>query len=432
MSLCTENIAPDSLTGAIFAVEGVKDVCVVLNGPTGCKFYHSAISDSQYIRSLSFHPSEYSERFHFGQARIPSTFLDAHDYVFGSREKVSEILRVLAQKDYKLIAVINSPGAALIGDDVEHLLAGKNDGVARFALESTGYSGYFGTGYQNALIKVFDAIEPARRKPRKNAVNLLGLSIYQKHFENNRRALEDLLKDCGAEVIAAPGAGDDVETLKRIAEAALNVVVYPEYGRKIAEKLESDYGTPTLILDEGPPIGFDASEAFVRQVARFLGLDPKNAEDRIGRARARAYLTLARYSSLLGLPKGALFSIKAEASLACALTQWLCGYLGMIPAAISTLPDAESGFTEKLETWLDGIHCRDALQNPILETPTHIVFADGNTISGLKLSGQKCCGVEIALPTLGYLDVTEKTLLGERGALLLLEQILNGLRFVLN
>jgi nitrogenase molybdenum-iron protein alpha/beta subunit len=431
MSLCTENIAPDSLSGAIFAVEGVEDACVVLNGPTGCKFYHSAISDAQYIRSLTFHPSEYSERFHFGQARIPSTFLDAHDYVFGSREKVSEILRLLVKKPYGLIAVINSPGAALIGDDIERLLAREAGGIPSFALESTGYSGYFGTGYQTALMKVFDAIEPAPRKIRKNRVNLLGLSIYQKHFASNRRALEDLLKVCGIEVIAAPGASDSVETLRRIGEGALNVVVYPEYGLKIAEKLEKDYGIPSLCLAEGPPIGFDATEAFVRRVARALGVDPRGAEERIGRARARAYLYLARYSSLLGLPKGALFSIKAEASVAYALTQWLCGYLGMLPAAISVLPEAENDFASKLETFLDRICRRDALRNPILDTPTHIVFADGNTISGLKLSGQKCCGVEIALPTLGYLDITEKHILGEHGALFLLEQILNGLRFVL-
>ncbi|MDR1367527.1 MAG: oxidoreductase, partial [Candidatus Accumulibacter sp.] len=230
MSLCTENIAPDSLTGAIFAVEGIKDACVVLNGPTGCKFYHSAISDNQYIRSLTFHPSEYSARFHFGQARVPTTFLDAHDYVFGSREKVSEILRILVKKDFKLIAVINSPGAALIGDDIDRQLATEAGGIPRFALESTGYSGYFGTGYQNALMKVLDAIGPAPRKIRKNTVNLLGLCIYQKHFENNRRALEGLLKACGIDVVAAPGAADSVETLMRITEGALNIVVYPEYG----------------------------------------------------------------------------------------------------------------------------------------------------------------------------------------------------------
>jgi hypothetical protein len=38
--------------------------------------------------------------------------------------------------------------------------------------------------------------------------------------------------------------------------------------------------------------------------------------------------------------------------------------------------------------------------------------------------------IEIALPSLGYLDVVEKSFLGASGAMLLLEQILNGLRFI--
>jgi hypothetical protein len=57
-------------------------------------------------------------------------------------------------------------------------------------------------------------------------------------------------------------------------------------------------------------------------------------------------------------------------------------------------------------------------------------LADGNTIAELKLYGQKFCGIEIALPSLGYIDVTGKTLFGGDGALFLLEQILNGLRYV--
>ncbi|MDR1177410.1 MAG: oxidoreductase, partial [Spirochaetaceae bacterium] len=68
MSFYTENIAPDSFTGALFALEGVRDGCTILNGPTGCKFYHSAISDSQFMRQAVYSPLEYAEGF-FGQPR---------------------------------------------------------------------------------------------------------------------------------------------------------------------------------------------------------------------------------------------------------------------------------------------------------------------------------------------------------------------------
>lgn len=432
MNYYSENIVPDSFTGAIFALEGVKDACVALNGPTGCKFYHSAISDSQYLRAASYNPLEFTEGYFFGQPRVPSTFLDGNDYVFGGGDKIASLLRAAIKHNYALIAVINSPGAALIGDDLERFLEEEVKGIPCFAMENTGFSGGFGLGYQNAMISALKAIGLAPPpQAKKKAVNLLGLCIYQKYYDQNYLALKTMLALCGIDVIAAPGAGSAVADMRRINEAALNVAVYPEYGRAIAEYLEADYGIPWLCPAEGPPIGFDAAAALTRQICEALDADSGKALEALDRARARSYLYLARFSSLLGLPKGSLFSIKAEASTAYALTKWLCGYLGMIPAAISVLPDSDPGFTEKLRDFLGGIHYQETLKYSIIETPTHVLLADGNTIAELRLYGQKFCGIEIALPVLGYLDITEKTLFGGQGALFLLEQILNGLRFVM-
>ncbi|MDR0877617.1 MAG: oxidoreductase [Treponema sp.] len=436
MKYYTENIAPDSFSGSIFALEGIWDACAVLNGPTGCKFYHSAISDSQFPRTATYNPLEFTEGFYFGQPRVPSTYLDGNDYIFGSGDKIANILKSAVQKGYALIAVINSPGAALIGDDLARFLKEEVKGIPCFSLENTGFSGSFGSGYQTAILSALLAIgvngeKPAGDTVKKKTVNLLGLCIYQKYYDQNYLAIKNLLALCGIEVIAALGAGDSVAALRRMTCAALNVVVYPEYGAAIAEYLKTGYGMPSVCPEEGPPLGFDAAAAFVRQVCAALDADPQKALDTIDRARARAYRHLSRFSSLLGLPKGTLFSIKAEASTAYALSKWLCGYLGMIPAAISVLPDSDSGFTEKLRGFLTGIHYQDTLKNPIIETATHILLADGNTIAELKVYGQQCCGIEIALPVLGYLDITEKTLFGGQGALFLLEQILNGLRFVI-
>ena len=40
----TKSISPDSITGMIFAMEGIRNAIVLLNGPMGCKFYHSTTS----------------------------------------------------------------------------------------------------------------------------------------------------------------------------------------------------------------------------------------------------------------------------------------------------------------------------------------------------------------------------------------------------
>jgi nitrogenase molybdenum-iron protein alpha/beta subunit len=440
MSTFSENITPDSFSGALFAVEGIRDACTVLNGPTGCKFYHSAISDSQFQRDFGQSSLVYGGEFYFGMSRIPATYLDGNDYVFSSREKLERLLKTAAERHHALIAVINSPGAALIGDDLTSFLAQTVRGVPWFALETAGFSGSFGGGYQKAIAKALDTLAAGRppggpgaggRTVRPKTVNLLGIGIYQKYYAENYAALKRLLGLCGIETLAAPGAGDSAASLARIGEAALNAAVYPEYGAMLAEKLRDDYGTPWLTGTEGPPIGFDSTSALVRQICGALDAESAPALAIIDAARARAYRTLARFSAMLGFPKGALFSIKAEASTAYALTAWLSSYLGMIPAAISLTDEADSPFVPKLKTWLASIHRAGALTSAIIGTPTHILLGDANTIGGLRLAGQKFCGIEISLPSLGYIDITEKSLFGEQGALFLLEQILNGLRYVL-
>ena len=430
----TENIQPDSLSGAIFAIEGIRDACVILNGPTGCKFYHSAVSDSQYMRGLPFDASVYSESHYMGQMRVPSTYLDGQDYVFGSGEKLSPILNKISGQGFGLIAVINSPGAALIGDDLESFLDRQVKGVPCFSIENTGYSGNFSEGYQKAVIKALGCIKmKTRREPdiQRRSVNLLGFNVYQKYFRENYEALKSLLACCGVSVTCAPGAGDCTGSLGRMTEAGFNVIVYPEYGNHIARHMEGAYGVPYVPLEDGPPIGFDGTESFVRRICHEAGADQAPALDKINEARAKAYLHLTRFSSLLGLPKGSVFGVRAEASVCHALTKWLCSYLGMIPGAVSVMPDGDEASMKGLTDFLAEINCTGALEGCITKTPLHILFADGNTIAKMRLQGKKVCGVELSLPGFGWLDVTEKHILGERGALFVIEQILNGLRFLL-
>ncbi|MDR2517351.1 MAG: nitrogenase component 1, partial [Spirochaetaceae bacterium] len=427
----SENITPDSFSGAIFAVEGIADSCTVLNGPTGCKFYHSAISDSQLLRGPGGSPlTRGLGEFWFGMPRIPSTYLDGNDYVFSSRDKLERLLRSVAGGRFGLVAVINSPGAALIGDDVERLLAETVQGVPAFSLETAGFSGTFGAGYQKAIGRAVDVLGKKTGGVCSKTVNLLGLGMYQKYFEGNYAALKRLLALCGIEVLSAPGAGDASGAFARIAEAELNIAVYPEYSLHLAEKLRAGYGTPFLVPKEGPPIGFDSSESFVREVSAALGADPAPALVSIEAARVRAYRFLLPFTAMMGNSRGALFSVRAEASTACALVKWLTSYLGMIPASVSPAVEEETPFAAALENYLRSINRAETLEKPLLETPAHIALADGNTIAALRLAGQHCCGIEISLPTLNYLDITEKSLLGEQGALFLLEQIINGLRYV--
>ena len=419
-------IAPDSLTGSILAVEGIADAAVLLNGPTGCKFYHGAVSERQFQRSDSIDPLHYSEEFYFGQPRVPATYLDNQDYVFGPSEKLEKILPVAAGKGHSLIAVVNSPGASLIGDDLEKFITEAGLSVPCVSLENPGFSTSFGTGFQEAVISVIKRLAPLPKPEVQHSVNLVGISIYNRHWEGSLNELRILLETCGINVASVICAGTTVEELKNLRTARYNLIIHEEYGGKIASFLEDSFGIKKIVPQNGAPIGFDSSSAWIREICTVFGIDDKAAQNTINKGRSRSCAVLSRFNSLTGLPKAATFAVSAESSVAYPLTKWLYTYLGMVPVSIRV--SGEKGIYNKpLLEFLLSINLGEVLnRGPDLVAPD-VVFADEMTISRLRLRGLKFVGIDICLPGSSHIDVIPKIILGPGGALYLLELILNGL-----
>ena len=208
--------------------------------------------------------------------------------------------------------------------------------------------------------------------------------------------------------------------------ADLNIVLDPVYGLETAKLLEKKHAIPYLCA-EGLPVGFHAMEELISRVCRLLGCDETAFLMESEKARARAYIHLSRVNSLTGLPKGARFAVHGTSSQCLGFVRFLLHYFGMVADAVALLdhgPDYDA-----LCRLLDEHGMGRALEKDILETDAEIVFADGNIIAMLKARNHPFSGVEINLPTLGYIDVVPKTHLGLSGGLLLCEQIINGLQY---
>ncbi|MCH1984086.1 hypothetical protein MCG98_16065 [Ruminococcus sp. OA3] len=121
--------------------------------------------------------------------------------------------------------------------------------------------------------------------------------------------------------------------------------------------------------------------------------------------------------------------MKGTWSEAYAYGSFLLHYLGMAPVCFSiTSPDSDCS-RQILLNLAGQYKCPQTLEADMLKTPGEIVLADGCTIAKLKLMNHIFSGIENSLPGMGYINVTSKTHLGIRGALFLLEQILNGLTY---
>ena len=114
-----KSISPDGITGMIFAMEGMKNSIVLLNGPMGCRFYHSTTSRFLSIRPMLLLPTEdgrrvpvdynYLNDFFFRQDRVPCTYLDGYDYVYSTRDKVRRALDFIRDSvPYTVLSVSES------------------------------------------------------------------------------------------------------------------------------------------------------------------------------------------------------------------------------------------------------------------------------------------------------------------------------------
>ena len=307
-----KNITPDSFSGIIFALEGIKKSVTIINGPTGCRFYHAMTAENQTLKYRGYDQLDYPEKWFFWSSRVPCTSLESREYIYGSREKLTEVLEYLRDTvSYELLCVVNSPGAALIGDDLRGIIGQVIGDVPFIAIETPGFSSDICSGYEKAAIELIKQLGVSRTEAiREGSVNILGLSIFHRNCLGDIEELARLMELCGITVNCFLCSDCDTEDIRHLPEAALNIVIHPEYGLKTAEHLQQQFDTPFYICD-GPPVGFSATEKMMREVCGILGKDESRFMIESKRARARAYAYIARFSSSTGLPGGVRFAVEA-------------------------------------------------------------------------------------------------------------------------
>ncbi len=273
----------------------------------------------------------------------------------------------------------------------------------------------------------------AENLSEKKRVNILGLSIFHKYYKGDLQELNRLFNICGIEINCALCAECDLHQIQNISNADLNVVIDKEYGLASAKLLEDNFGIP-YIATSGLPIGFKYVEDFFADICEKLGCDNSAFLIEIEKARGISYINLSMVNSLTGLPKGAKFAIHGNVAQCLSYARYFIHYFGMVADCISIIPKSEEDFAfDEQYSELYNLMCKydseDALNKDILDTQAQLLFADGNIIAKLKLHNHSFSGIEINLPTLGYIDIIPKTHFGIRGSLLICEQVINGLLF---
>ena len=375
-------ILPDGLTGAVMAVEGITDAAVMLHGPGGCRVRHMVLSTAVYPREGrgdSFSP------YYYGYPRVPATYLDEYDYINGALYKSEEGLAAVGSAAPSLIVVIDSPGAALIGDDHSKSIEdnGLSDRAMHIAESMASMPAPNACGH--TLAAVMDFISPERMEVRKGSVNILGLSLMDKDWKAARDELVGFVESMGLEVVSTPGAGSSVKDLIASVDAEFNIIVCPEMCSGLREWYES-IGIPSIVSEKGAPVGFDAVDAWIDAIAETTGRDPSVPRRAVSRCREAVFDKFAgiRYNALR--IRGLTFSVAGTASVIRPLTEWLYSYLAMAPEAVRTDPGADAVQAEALRGFLESTGFGYAWDREPL--PCGVVLCEGITALTMKLADQ--------------------------------------------
>ena len=420
-----ESIDADGLTGALLALEGIEDAAVILHGPTGCRGHHSAMSERAFPRDIAEERLNYVERFYFGQPRIPTTYLDGDDFIFGAKEKLAGAIRTVLARKPGILAVVNSPSAALIGEDLGDCMAEAATRVPCVAMEMPPISRSMAEGYQQAILSVLESLDLRRGSARPWTVSLIGLSIAHRHWAGSLAELRRLLALCGIEVLCAPGAGSPIADWFSIPSAAHHVVVHDEYADRIAAWLTNRFGASAVFPRVGAPVGFEATEQWLSQVADAVGADPSTALEDIREQRRRVSRHMGRISGIGSALKGMTCSIHADPSISLPLTAFLYSYLGILPLSVTTPGCSNSRHEGVLKGFLSKIGSSDAWQADWESVGADFLFSDGHRVNQRLAAGYSEGGIELLLPLGREVDFVQKSFLGAVGATYLVECVVN-------
>jgi len=414
---------PDGIFGAALAFEGIIDAVTIMNGPTGCKSYPGWFSEHSYPcrdkESYTDIPFKYYRRFFFTQPRVPCTYMDGDDYIMGTRGKLDEVFADAISLKPGLIGIINSPGASLIGETLS--LKAEEGTVVRIGSPSPSVT--MGAGFQDAMIKVLEALSPKRCENRKG-VNLVGMTIWELNWEDSIGDLRELLGLCGIPVNAVIGAGCTVSELRDSGSSELNVIIHSDYGVEIAKWYERELGIPYAESEYGAPIGFDAVEDWILKICKGLNADPTNAMKRIEEKRRRAANVLLALYTVHKPTLGHTFSVVANGSLAYPVMTFLYNYLGLLPVAVNTGTDRT--FDRKISKFLEANDLE--VSEDVFDVQADVMIGDGGSVASAEYRGIVIGGYDISRPGRTIVPIKESPVLGLGGTMNLLDAVMNTIR----
>ena len=168
MPECENPLWPCAMTGACSCLAGFDGITVVIHGSSGCYYYPTTLL----------------------HAPLHGTFILEHEVIFGSEQRLHEVLDGLAGCGKK-IAVVMTCVPSILGEDIRSMLRDYDVII----VDSPGFSGDVETGYKKALSALTPSIDPDTP-----GINIDGVCLFDPFSGGNVREITRMLQDASVPV----------------------------------------------------------------------------------------------------------------------------------------------------------------------------------------------------------------------------------------
>jgi nitrogenase molybdenum-iron protein alpha/beta subunit len=354
------------MTGAAACLAGFEGMTVVIHGSSGCYYYPTTLL----------------------RAPLHGTFILEHEIIFGSEERLNEVIGGLSGRGRR-IAVITTCVPAILGEDIRSMLE-KHDVIL---VDSPGFSGDVEAGYKNALSILAPRVDPSVR-----GVNIDGICLFDPFYAGNVQEIMRLLA---------------------MARIPTGTVFSHDRLEKVQHASPYTIGTNGDFLSGvgqycGGMLGFGAIETTFKRLGEvFADADVDRVFSEIGQQEERVVRACDKYLLRFDPPSVAIFS---GFSYALHVAETLERYLDADIRCIgSRNAPGETKYPVKQVTGLDGVRSLIREHNPDLVM--------GSSFE--RSVGEARAFTGITPPLRGTVRLAPTPFAGINGTLSLVEQVLN-------